>query len=98
MSTLRVLGVVLNSRLAMSEHVSQVLSACASSNFALRLLRTHGLNNYQLHLVARATSVGSIMYAIPVWGFARKGDRRRLVKLFTRLRRWGYLPYDFPQR
>src|SRR6218665_3021208 len=39
----------------------------------MRLLRTHGLNNDQLHLVARATTVGSIMYAIPTWrGFASK--------------------------
>src|SRR6218665_1777068 len=51
-STLKVLGVVLDSRLTMSEHVSRVLSACASSTFALRLLRTHGLGSDQLHLVA----------------------------------------------
>src|SRR6218665_2557037 len=61
-SMLRVMGVMLNSMLSMSEHVSQVLSVCASSIFALRLLRTNGLNNDQLHLVARATTVGSIMY------------------------------------
>src|SRR6218665_2529273 len=60
-STLRVLGVVLDSRLTMSEHVFWVLSACASSTFALRLLRTHGLGSDQLHLVARTTTVGSIM-------------------------------------
>src|SRR6218665_313905 len=43
-STLKVLGVVLDSRLKMSEHVSRVLGACASSTFALRLLKTHGLH------------------------------------------------------
>src|SRR6218665_1031139 len=36
------------------------------------------------------------MYAIPMWwGFTIKGDRQRLEKLLTRLRRWG-IPYDFP--
>ena len=62
-STLKVLGVALDSRLTMSEYVPRVLSACASSTFALRLLRTHGLCSDQLHMVARATTVGSIMYA-----------------------------------
>src|SRR6218665_459913 len=92
------LGVVLDSRLTMSEHVSRVLSACASSTFALRLLRTHGLGSDQLHLVARATTVGSIMlYASPAWwGFAGIGDRQRFERLLARLRRCGFLPYDFP--
>jgi len=50
----------------------------------------------QPHLVARDTPVGSIMYAILArWGFASKGDRQRLGKLLVRLRRRGYLAYDF---
>jgi len=77
-----------------------VLSACSSSIFALRLLRNHGLRNGQLHLVARATNVASIlygMYAIPAWwGFAGEGDRQRLERLVARLCRMGYLPTDFP--
>ena len=64
-TTLRVLGVMVDSRLIMSDHVSQVLSACSSSMFALRLLRTHGLKREKLHLMARATTIGSILYAIP---------------------------------
>src|SRR6218665_101289 len=37
------------------------------------------------------------MCAIPArWGFSSKGDRQRFEKLLARLRRWGYLPYDFP--
>src|SRR6218665_49598 len=66
-STLKVVEVVLDSSLTMLEHVSQVLSACASSTLELRLFRTHGLGSDQLHQVDRATTVGSIMYASPVW-------------------------------
>ena len=81
----------------MSDHVSQVLSACSSSIFALRLLRNQGLRRDQLHLVARATTIASIMYATPAWwGFAGVGDRQRLEQLVARLRRMGYLPTDFP--
>src|SRR6218665_2633937 len=51
----------------------------------------------QLHLVARATTVGSIMYASSAWwGFASLGDRQRFERLLARLRRCGFLPCDFP--
>ena len=70
-----------------SEHESRVLSACASSTFALRLLRTHGLGSDQLHLVARATIVESVMYASPAWWWlAGVGDRLRFERLLARLR------------
>src|SRR6218665_3546021 len=81
----------------MSDHVSQVLSACSSSIFALRLLWNHGLRSDQLHLVTRSTTIASILYATPGWwGFAGEGDRQRLKRLVARLRRMGYLPTDFP--
>src|SRR6218665_2344731 len=42
-TALRVLGVVLSSRLTMGDHLDQLLSSCASSIFALRTLKSHGL-------------------------------------------------------
>src|SRR6218665_4201621 len=51
-TTLKVLGVHLNARFTMTDHVSQVLNTCSSSIFALRLLRIHGLQPQELHLVA----------------------------------------------
>ena len=65
-TTLKVLGVLLNARLTVTDHVSQVLNTC-SSMFALRLLRTHGLQPQELDLVARVTTVASILYATPAW-------------------------------
>jgi len=50
-----------------------------------------------VYLVARATTVASILYAAPAWwGFAGEGDRHRLERLVARMRRSGYLPPDFP--
>jgi len=94
-TSLRVLG-VLDSKLTMSDHIAQVLSACSSSIFALRLLRNHGLKSDQLHLVARETTIASILYATQAWwGLAGEGDRQRLERLVARLRHMGYLPTDF---
>src|SRR6218665_2873631 len=47
-TTLMVLGVLLNARLTMTDHVSQVLNTCSSSMFALRLLLIHGFQPQEL--------------------------------------------------
>ena len=65
--------------------------------FVLRLLRTHGLQPQELHLMARATTVASILYAPPTWFvFAGEGDHIRLEQLIARMRRRDYLPSGFP--
>ena len=52
--------------------------------------------NDQLHLVARATTVASLLYSSPAWwSFTSAEERARLERLIARLRRGGYLPQDF---
>src|SRR6218665_1583924 len=63
--SLRVLGFQLDSRL---------------STYALRVLRSHGLQPNELPLVA------SILYASPAWyGFANESDRKHLDRLIARM-------------
>src|SRR6218665_102692 len=95
-SSLRGLGVLLNSKLTMTEHITAILSTCSSSTYACLLLRSHGFQPQELHLVARATTVALILYAAPAWwGFAGVGDRHHLQRLVARMRRSRYLPPDF---
>jgi len=94
---MRVLGVVLNSKLTMVDHLDHLLSTCASSVHALRMLRTHGLPQQQLNVVASATTMASLLYASPAWwGYTSANDRARIDRLINRLRRGGYLPTDHP--
>src|SRR6218665_841888 len=73
--SLRVLGVQFDSKLSMGDHIIKLLTTCSSSTYALRVLRSHGLKPNELHLVDRATTVGSILHAAPAWyGFANEGD------------------------
>ena len=51
--SLRVLRVILDSKLSMAEHIAAILNTCSSSTYALRLLRSHGIHPRELHLVAR---------------------------------------------
>ena len=95
--TLRVLGVTLNQQLNMSDHIDRTLSSCASSQFALRTLRSHGLRPQELQLVARLTTVASLLYASPAWwGFTTGQQRNWLERLLLKLRRGGFLPADSP--
>ena len=87
--SLRVLVVQLDSRLAMGDHITKIFDDCSSSTYyALRVLRSYGLQPNELYLVARATTVASILYASPArYGFANEGDRKRLDRLIARMRR-----------
>src|SRR6218665_1024394 len=81
----------------MTDHIIETLKTCSSSTYALRLLRSHGLQPTELHLVARATTLATMLYATPVWwGYAGEGDRQCLEQLIARMRRSGYQPTDFP--
>src|SRR6218665_1612647 len=56
-------------QLNMSDHkiIDRTLSSRASSQFAVRTLRSHGLRPQELQLVARLTTVASLLYASPAW-------------------------------
>src|SRR6218665_3411205 len=61
-------------------------STRASSRFALRTLRSHGLRPAELHMVTRATTASSLMYASPAWwGFTDASERSQLNQLIAGL-------------
>src|SRR6218665_1457817 len=66
-TSMRVLGVVLSANLTMGNHLDEILSSSASSIHALRMLRSHGLGSPQLHVIARSTTLASMLYASPAW-------------------------------
>src|SRR6218665_1505630 len=95
--SMRVLGVTINQHLTMSDHVDNLIASGASSIYALRMLRSHGLQHKQLQLVARMTTIASLLYASPAWwGFSPAADRSKLERLVARHRCGGYLPADHP--
>src|SRR6218665_1359765 len=94
---MRVLGVTINQHLTMSDHIDNLIASGASSIYALRMLRSRGLQPKQPQMVARMTTIASLLYASPAWwGFTSAADRIKLERLVARLRRSGYLPADHP--
>jgi len=57
------LGVVIADDFSVTQHVQQLVTSSAQTNYALRVLRCHGLDNVALQHVYRATVVARMAYA-----------------------------------
>ena len=89
--TIEALGVTINRKFSVTQHVENLLASCAQTLFALRTLRQHGLPTSAIHIVFKATVVAKLSYASPAWwGFTSADDRNRLEAFLRRSARLGY--------
>src|SRR6218665_1027775 len=89
---LSILGVTISSDLRMDQYINRVLSSASSSLYALSTFRSKGLPEGSLHLVARGTTLTSVLYASPAWwGYASSKHRDKLEALIKRMKRRGFL-------
>ena len=78
-TTIKLLGVTIQSKFSMEEHVSDVITSSARALYGLRILRSHGLRSSDLCTVFRATVLSKLLYASPAWwGFTNVQQRDRL--------------------
>jgi len=74
-----------------------LVTSSAQTNYALRVLRCHRLDNTVLQHVYRATVVARLTYAASAWrGFIKASDRQRINSVIDRVRRLGYCSPDTP--
>ena len=91
-----ILGVTVNDTLTFDDHVCRIISLSSQSLYALRVLRSHGLEGAALWDVTRATLVSKMLYASPVWwGSITAAAKQRLQSLLSKLQRVGFLPQQF---
>jgi len=98
-SSLRVLGVILNDKLTAADHVTALQSSGSSMLYAMRMrvLRSHGTPTPSLQDIFRATVISLILYAAPSWsGMCSVADHVRLDSLLRRSKRLGYCRSDMP--
>jgi hypothetical protein len=96
-SAIVILGVTVTNGLAVSDHVRDVITSCAQSLYALRVLRAHGMGDVILQTVYRSVVVAKILYAASAWwGYASATDRQRIDAFFERSKRCGFCPPDLP--
>ena len=65
-TSVSILGVTI-SRLSVSEYVQSVISKCAQSMHALKILRSHGMNSDALKVIYKSVVLTKLLYAC--WGF-----------------------------
>ena len=65
--------------------------------YALRVLKSHGLNGNALWDVGQAILHNRLLYASPaLWGFTDTSDKQRLQAVITRAQRLGFLSPSTP--
>ena len=89
--TLKCLGVTLQSNFSFREHINDVISNCASNLFALRTLRSKGLNSDVTVTVFKSTVLSKITYASQFWwGFVGASEKERLEAFLRKARRCNF--------
>jgi len=66
-SSLKMLGVVIADDFSITQHVQRLVTSSAQTNYALRVLRCHGLDNAALQHIYGATVVARLTYAASAW-------------------------------
>jgi len=82
---MKVFGVTLTNSLSVAEHVQAVISSCAQTLYALRILRAHGMDDSDLQTVYRSVVIAKLTYASDAWLGAT--DRQRLDAFIRRSER-----------
>jgi len=78
-TSIRMLDVTLTNHLSVSDHVRNVISRCAQSLHALKIMRCHGMNSDALKTVYKSVVLAKLLYASPAWrGFATSSDKGRI--------------------
>jgi len=88
---LKILGVTVTNGLSVSLHIQAVISSCAQTLYALRVLRAHGLHDSALQNIYRSVVLAKLLYASSSSvGFTNATDRQKLQAFLNRTKRSGF--------
>ena len=84
-TAITILGLTITNHLSVSEHVTNIVSKCAQSLYAIKVLRCQGMSEDILAVVFKSVVLAKILYASPAWwGFANSSDKQRLEAFLRR--------------
>ena len=90
-SSLTVLGVIINDRMSVDEHITNTIATCSKSLYTLRVLRAHGMPTQALNSVYRATVLSKLLYCNQAWSSICSAAAKNRIDLFiSRSKRSGY--------
>src|SRR3989442_2855676 len=83
-SSLTILGVTFEDNLSVKAHVLNVTSTAAQALYAIKLLKSHGLDQFSARHVCHATIASRLTYAAPAsCGFATADDTNKLQAILN---------------
>jgi hypothetical protein len=90
-TSLKVLGVTWTNGLSVSDHVCSIISSCAQTLYALKILRAHGMCDVALQAIYQSVVLAKLLYASSAWwGFTTTTDRQRIDGFLHRSQRYGF--------
>ena len=90
--SMKILGIEIDETLSFKPHVDNGCRRAASSLYALKILRSKGLEGVQLWDVTGQTLIAQMSYASQVWwGFIDDTSRNRYESIIKRLKKLKYL-------
>jgi len=95
-TTLKILGVTFTNGLSASNHIREIITNCAQTLHALRVLRCHGLPGDAVQTVYRATVVAKFTACCAWSGFISASNRKRVDAFLRHSKRCGFCPPDLP--
>jgi len=84
-SSIKILDVTILNKLSVGNYITNIVSKCSQTLYALTILRAHGLCDSALQSVYRWVVVARLLYACNAWwGFTTSADRQRLAGFVRR--------------
>jgi len=78
-----------------THHVCDVITSCAQTQYAMKIIHAHGLSDSRLYTVFRSVAIAKITYASTAWsGFANKRDVQRTDAFLRRNKKCGLCQPD----
>ena len=81
-TAIKMLGVTVTNHLSVSEHVRDVISRCVQSIYALKLLRSHGMNDDELRTIYKSVVLVKLLYVVPGGASPRRMTRDNWKRSF----------------
>ena len=90
-NSMKILGVTLDDHLTVHSHIDNVCQSASQALYAIKTLKSNGLDQPSIISVCHATVMSRLLYAAPSWwGFANSSDRQRLQAVINRAVKWGF--------
>ena len=97
-SSFTILGVPFTETLNITPHIDNIITKCYQTFPALKIIRAHGLYGPKLYDITESLIISRIKYAAPSWcGFDNNEHIKQLQSLHNKLRRFNYLPPNYPK-